>query len=44
MTSRDNILREESYGLALNGATVDGDISEVCKDFLGTVLRLHELE
>jgi len=37
-------LREESYGLALDGAAVDGDISEICKDFLSAVLRLHKLE
>jgi hypothetical protein len=37
-------LKEESYGLALDGAAVDGDISEICEEFLSAVLRLHKLE
>ena len=35
---------KEIYGLALDGATIDGDVSEICKELLGAVLRLYELE
>jgi hypothetical protein len=34
----------ESYGLALNGAAIDSNISKICKELLGTVLRLYKLE
>ncbi len=44
MTSCDNNSREESYGLALDGAAIDGEVSEICKELLGTILRLHKLE
>jgi hypothetical protein len=40
----ENGLRKGYYGLALDGAAVDGDISEVRKELLGTVLRLDKLE
>ena len=40
---RDSRLRE-SYRLALNGAAIDGDVSEICKELLGAVLRLYKLE
>jgi len=33
-----------TYDLSLNGASVDGKVSEVRKEFLGTVLALDELE
>ena len=39
-TSRE----KEYYGLALNRAAVNGDVSEVRKELLGAVLRLHKLE
>jgi hypothetical protein len=44
MTSRYNNSRGEGYGLALDGAAIDGDISEVCKELLSAVLRLHKFE
>jgi len=34
----------ECYGLALDGAAINGDISEVCEELLSTVLRLHKFE
>jgi hypothetical protein len=37
-------LNLNTYALAFDGAAVDGNISEVCKEFLGTVLRLNQLE
>jgi hypothetical protein len=43
MASHNN-LRGESYGLALDGAAIDGNISEVCKELLSAVLRLHKFE
>jgi hypothetical protein len=44
MTSRYNNSRGERYNLALDGAAIDGDISEVCKELLSAVLRLHKFE
>lgn len=44
MTTRYNNSRGEGYGLALDGAAIDGDISEVCKELLSAVLRLHKFE
>jgi hypothetical protein len=44
MTSRYNNSRGKVYGLALDGAAIDGDISEVCKELLSAVLRLHKFE
>lgn len=35
---------KENYGLALDRAAVNGDISKVCKKLLGAVLRLYKLE
>jgi hypothetical protein len=32
------------YGLALDGATVNGNVSEVRKELLGAVLRLYKFE
>jgi hypothetical protein len=34
----------ETYGLAFDGATVDGDVSEICKELLSAILRLHEFK
>jgi len=31
-------------GLAFDGASIDRQITEVCQQFLGTVLALHQLE
>jgi hypothetical protein len=42
--SRFNNSRGEDYGLALDGAAIDGDISEVRKELLSAVLRLHKFE
>jgi len=42
MTDRGGRAEEESYGLALDGAPIDGDVSKVCEEFLGAVLRLHK--
>jgi hypothetical protein len=30
--------------LALDRTAVDGDISEICEELLGAVLRLHKFE
>ena len=43
MASHHN-LRGVSYGLALDGAAIDGNISEVRKELLSAVLRLHKFE
>ena len=44
MTSRYNNSGGEGYSLALDGAAIDGDVSEVCKELLSAVLRLHKFE
>jgi hypothetical protein len=44
MTSNYNNSRGEDYGLALDGAAIDGDISKVCKKLLSAVQRLHKFE
>ena len=45
MTSGDGkVKKKELYGLAFDGAPIDGDVSEVCEELLGTVLRLHKLK
>ena len=33
-----------TYHLTLDGATIDGKVSEICKEFLGTILALHQFE
>ena len=43
MTNRYKNLGE-GYGLALDGAAIDGDVSEVCKELLSAVLSLHKFE
>jgi hypothetical protein len=33
-----------AHGLALDRASVDGNVSKICKKFLGAVLTLYQLE
>jgi hypothetical protein len=44
MANRYNDSRGERYRLALDGAAIDGDVSEVCKELLSAVLCLHKFK
>jgi hypothetical protein len=40
----DIILKAWLAGLAFDGASIDCEVTKVCKEFLCTVLALHQLE